>query len=43
MNKDGLGLKEILRLKGRITSRYSNMDMNNHSVVNGTEKYDQKR
>jgi hypothetical protein len=33
LNKDGLGLKEILQLKGRITSLYSNKAMNNHSVV----------
>jgi hypothetical protein len=43
MNKDGLGLKQILQLKGRITSLYSNKAMNNHSVVDGTEKLDQKR
>lgn len=43
LNKDGVGLKEILQLKGRITSLYSNKVMNNHSVVEGTEKLDQKR
>ena len=43
LNKDGLGLKQILQLKGRITSLYSNKAMNNHSVVEGTERLDQKR
>lgn len=43
LNKDGLGLKQILQLKGRITSLYSNKAMNNHNVVEGTEKLDQKR
>ena len=43
LNKDGLGLKQILQLKERITSLYSNKAMNNHSVVDGTEKLDQKR
>jgi len=38
LNKDGLGLKQILQLKERITSLYSNKAMNNHSVVDGTEK-----
>ena len=43
LNEDGLGLDEILQLKRRITSLYSNKAMNNHSVVDGTEKLDQKR
>jgi hypothetical protein len=43
LNEDGLGLEQILELKRRITSLYSNKAMNNHSVVNGTEKFDQKR
>ena len=43
LNEDGLGLEEILQLKRRITSLYSNKAMNNHSVVYGTEKLDQKR
>jgi hypothetical protein len=43
LNKDGLGLEKILQLKRRITSLYSNKAMNNHSVVDGIEKLDQKR
>lgn len=43
LNEDGLGLEEILQLKRRITLLYSNKAMNNHSVVDGTEKSDQKR
>lgn len=43
LNEDGLGLKEVLELKSRITSFYSNKAINNHNVVNGTEKIDQKR
>lgn len=39
----GLGLEEILQLKRRITLLYSNKAMNNHSIVDGTEKSDQKR
>lgn len=41
--QDGLGLEQVLQLKKRITSVYSNKAMNTHSVVNGTEKLDQKR
>jgi hypothetical protein len=43
LNKDGLGLEEILKLKRRITALYSNKAINNHSVVHGMEKSDQKR
>jgi NADH:ubiquinone oxidoreductase subunit K len=43
LNEDGLGLEQILELKRRITSFYSNKAMNNHSVVKGSEKLDQKR
>jgi len=43
LNKNGLGLEKILQLKRRITSLYSDKAMNNHSVVDGTEKFDQKR
>lgn len=43
MNEDGLGLKQILELKRRITSLYSYKTMNNHNVINGTENIDQKR
>jgi hypothetical protein len=43
LNKDGLGLEKILQLKRRITSLYSNKAMNNHSVIYGIEKLDQKR
>ena len=32
LNEDGLGLEQILELKRRITSLYSNKAMNNHSV-----------
>ncbi len=41
--QDGLGLEQVLQLKKIITSVYSNKAMNTHSVVNGTEKLDQKR
>jgi LAGLIDADG endonuclease len=40
LNKDGLGLEEILQLKRRITALYSNKAINNHSVVDGIEKLD---
>lgn len=43
LNEDGLGLKQILELKKKITLLYSNKATNNHSVINGTEKSDQKR
>jgi hypothetical protein len=43
LNNNGLGLEKILQLKRRITSLYSDKAMNNHSVVDGTEKFDQKR
>lgn len=48
LNEDGLGTlapaeEKTLQLKRRITSLYSNKAMNNHSVVYGTEKSDQKR
>jgi hypothetical protein len=43
LNKNGLGLEKILQLKRRITSLYSDKAMNNYSVVDGTEKFDQKR
>lgn len=43
LNKDGLGLEEILKLKRRITGLYSNKAINNHSVVHGMKKSDQKR
>ena len=44
LNKDGLGLEKFLQLKIRITSFfYSNKAMNNHSVIDGIEKLDQKR
>lgn len=43
LNDNGLGLKQILELKKRITTQSSNKTTNNHSVVNGTEKSDQKR
>ena len=42
LNEDGLGLKEVLDLKRRITSFYTNKAINNN-VVNGTENIDQKR
>jgi hypothetical protein len=38
LNKYGLGLEKILKLKRRMTSVYLNKVMNNHSVVNGLEK-----
>lgn len=43
LNQDRLGLEQILQLKKRITSLYSNKTIDNHSVVNGTEKSDLKR
>ena len=43
LNEDGLGLNQILELKRRITSLYSNKTMNNHNVINGSENIDQKR
>ncbi|CAG8976708.1 hypothetical protein HYALB_00008463 [Hymenoscyphus albidus] len=43
LNEDGLGLNQILELKRRITSVYSNKAINNHNVIYGTEKPDQKR
>lgn len=43
LNADGVGLNQILQLKKRITSLYSNKAINNHSVEKGTEKFDQKR
>jgi len=43
LNADGVGLEQILQLKKRITSLYSNKAINNHSVEEGTEKFDQKR
>ena len=43
LNADGVGLEHILQLKKRITSLYSNKAINNHSVEQGTEKFDQKR
>jgi hypothetical protein len=43
LNNNGLGLEKILQLKRRITSLYSDKAMNNYSVVDGTEKFDQKR
>lgn len=43
LNEDGLGLNEILELKRRITTLYSNKTMNNHNVINGRENIDQKR
>jgi NADH:ubiquinone oxidoreductase subunit K len=43
LNKDGVGLNQILQLKKRITSLYSNKAINNHSVEEGTEMFDQKR
>jgi len=44
LNADGgVGLEQILQLKKRITSRYSNKAINNHSVEEGTEKFDPKR
>ena len=43
LNIDGVGLNEIIQLKKRITSLYSNKAINNHSVEEGTEMFDQKR
>jgi len=43
LNADGLGLEQILQLKKRITSLYSNQAINNHSVEGGTDKLDPKR
>ena len=43
LNADGVGLNQILQLKKRITSLYSSEAINNHSVEQGTEKFDQKR
>ena len=43
LNEDGVGLEQILQLKKRITSLYSNKAINNNSVVVGTENLDQKR
>jgi hypothetical protein len=42
LNEGGLGLREVLELKRKITSIYSKA-INNHSIVKGTEKLDQKR
>jgi hypothetical protein len=36
LDLDGLGLLEILELKKRISSRYSNKAVNNHNVVKGS-------
>ena len=38
LNQDGLGLEKVLQLKRIITSLYSNKAINNHSVIDGTEK-----
>ena len=43
LNPNGVGLEEILQLKKRITSLYSEKAINNHSVEEGTDKSDQKR
>jgi hypothetical protein len=43
LNEDRVGLEQILDLKKRITSLYVNKAINNHNVVIGTEKPDQKR
>lgn len=43
LNEDGLGIKEVLELKRKITSLYLNKAINNNSSLNGTEKLDQKR
>lgn len=43
LNKDRVGLEQILQLKQRITLVNSNKAINNHSVEAGTEKSDQKR
>ncbi len=46
LNKDRLGLEQVLWLKKElryVMLRYSNKAINNHSVVNGTEKLDLKR
>lgn len=43
LNIDRVGLNQILELKKRITSLYSNEAINNHSVEEGTEMFDQKR
>lgn len=43
LNKNGVGLEEILQLKKRITSLYSAKAINKHSVEEGTDKSDQKR
>lgn len=43
LNADKRGLEEILQLKKRITSLYSNNSINNHRIEQGTEKLDQKR
>jgi hypothetical protein len=36
LNRDGVGLEQILQLKKRITSLYSNKAINNHSFEEGT-------
>ena len=36
LDKDGLGLEQILQLKKRISALYSNKAIDNHSVINGT-------
>lgn len=41
LNADKVGLNEVLQLKRRITSLYSNKAINNHSVEEGTEIFDQ--
>lgn len=47
LNENGIGLKQILQLKKRITTRIRLAPhaphTNNHSVIIGTEKLDQKR
>ena len=43
LNSDKVGLNQIMQLKKRITSLYSDKTINNHSVEKGTEIFDQKR
>ena len=43
LNADKVGLNQIMQLKKRITSLYSDKTINNHSVEKGTEIFDQKR
>lgn len=43
LGEDNKGLSEIIQIKERITSLYSNKSINNRSVEQGTEQLDQKR